>query len=274
MNGTSTPRPSGRRRFPTPRTIPTTRRPRWTGRSNSRPGRACSTSAGVGKLTATLVALGTDVIGVEPDPAMLTDLRRFLPAVRALPGGAEAIPLPDASVDAVLAGDAMHWFDMTLAGAEIARVLTPNGILASLSNVPDDQVEWVAELAHLSGRAAIGPRDTPTNWRAETADAHLPRTDMPARLGSPEQAEYPHGQRRTADSLIAAPATRWGVLVMPEHVSRASGRLAQAGRPHGGTRPGRVSARLTTGSGSPSTRCGPGRPSPRPDPSVRRPRRT
>jgi hypothetical protein len=32
--------------------------------------------AGTGKLTATLVALGAEVIAVEPDPAMLTELRR------------------------------------------------------------------------------------------------------------------------------------------------------------------------------------------------------
>jgi 16S rRNA A1518/A1519 N6-dimethyltransferase RsmA/KsgA/DIM1 with predicted DNA glycosylase/AP lyase activity len=32
--------------------------------------------AGTGNLTATLVALGAEVIAVEPDPAMLTELRR------------------------------------------------------------------------------------------------------------------------------------------------------------------------------------------------------
>ena len=51
--------------------------------------------AGTGKLTATLVALGADVIAVEPDPAMLAELHRALPTVRALPGSAEAVPLPD-----------------------------------------------------------------------------------------------------------------------------------------------------------------------------------
>src|SRR5438309_10845552 len=97
--------------------------------------RVLDLGAGTGKLTATLVALGADVIAVEPDPAMLSELRRALPAVRALPGSAEAIPLPDACVDAVLAGNAMHWFDMAVAGPEIARVLAPGGILASLWNV-------------------------------------------------------------------------------------------------------------------------------------------
>ncbi|MFD0342197.1 class I SAM-dependent methyltransferase [Streptomyces sp. NPDC127117] len=47
--------------------------------------------AGTGILTATLVALGVEVVAVEPDPAMLTELRRSLPAVRALAGSAEAI---------------------------------------------------------------------------------------------------------------------------------------------------------------------------------------
>jgi SAM-dependent methyltransferase len=178
--------------------------------------RVLDLGAGTGKLTATLVAMGVDVTAVEPDIAMLTELRRTLPDVRALLGGAEAIPMPDSSVDAVLAGNAMHWFDMDTAGPEIARVLAPGGLLVGLWNVVDDGVEWVAELAQVSGSAAIGPRDTPANWRAETAGMHLPNAGMTARFDSLEQAEFPHGQRRTADSLVATLATRAGMLVMPE----------------------------------------------------------
>ena len=178
--------------------------------------RVLDLGAGTGKLTATLVALGAEVIAVEPDSAMLTELRRAVPAVRALPGGAEAIPLPDASVDAVLAGNALHWFDMAVAGPEIARVLAPGGILAGLWNVMDNRVDWVAGLERVSGSAAIGPRDTLSSWRAATADMHLPNTGLVARFGSPEQAEFPHEQRRSADSLVATLATRAGMLVMPE----------------------------------------------------------
>ncbi|MFP3987589.1 class I SAM-dependent methyltransferase [Streptomyces sp. E11-3] len=184
--------------------------------------RVLDLGAGTGKLTATLVALGAEVIAVEPDSAMLAELRRALPTVRALSGSAEAIPLPDASVDAVLAGNAMHWFDMAVAGPEIARVLAPGGILAGLWNVMDDQVDWVAGLAQVSGSAAIGPRDTPASWRAEAADMHLPKTGGAARFGSPEQAEFAHGQRRTADSLVATLATRAGMLVMPEQEREAT----------------------------------------------------
>lgn len=173
-------------------------------------------------LTATLVALGAEVIAVEPDPAMLTELRRSLPAVRALQGSAEAAPLPDASVDAVLAGNAMHWFDMDVAGPEIARVLVPDGILASLWNVFDNRVDWVAGLERVSGSAAIGLRDTFSSWRAETAETHLPTIGSVAQFGSPEQAEFPHGQRRTADSLVATLATKAGMLVMPEQKQEAT----------------------------------------------------
>ena len=119
-----------------------------------RPVRVADIGAGTGKLTAMLVRLGADVTAVEPDPQMLAELRRAMPEVRSAPGSAEEIPLPDASVDAVLAGQAMHWFDMDRAMPEIARVLTPGGVLAGLWNVDDDRVGWVAELAEFSKRKA------------------------------------------------------------------------------------------------------------------------
>ncbi|MFD0342198.1 hypothetical protein ACFVH0_26590 [Streptomyces sp. NPDC127117] len=122
----------------------------------------------------------------------------------------------------MLAGNAMHWFDMAVAGPEITRVLAPGGILAGLWNVLDDRVEWVSGLARVSGSAAVGPRDTPTSWRAETAGTHLPKTGAAARFGSPEQGEFPHGQRRTADSLVATLATRAGMLVMPDGERQAA----------------------------------------------------
>jgi SAM-dependent methyltransferase len=77
---------------------------------DGQPVRVADLGAGTGKLTTTLAGLGAEVTAVEPDPQMLAELRRTMPAVRSVPGSAEAIPLPDASLDAVLAGQAMHWF--------------------------------------------------------------------------------------------------------------------------------------------------------------------
>ena len=184
--------------------------------------------AGTGKLTATLVEVGADVVAVEPDPAMLAELRRALPSVPAWRGSAERIPLPDSCVDAVVCGNAMHWFDMDVAGPEIARVLAPDGVLAGLWNLVDDAVGWVGELARISGPAAIGQRDTPCGWRGATARMHLPGSGGEARFGSPQQADFPHGQRRTADSLVATLATRAGMLVMPEPEREATLRRIRA----------------------------------------------
>ncbi len=179
--------------------------------------RVVDLGAGTGKLTATLVALGFDVVAVEPDEAMLAELRRTMPGVRAVSGSAEAIPLADGSVDAVLAGNAMHWFDMDVAGREIARVLSAGGLLAGLWNLMDDRVDWVAGLAAVGGPEAIGPRDTPAAWRVATADL-LALADF----GIAEQAEFANGQQRTADSLVATFGTKAGILVMPtdERTSR------------------------------------------------------
>jgi SAM-dependent methyltransferase len=187
--------------------------------------RVLDLGAGTGKLTAMLIALGVEVVAVEPDTAMLAELRRALPAARVLSGSAEAVPLPDASVDAVLAGNAMHWFDMNVAGPEIARVLAPGGVLAGLWNLMDDRVEWVAGLAQVGGHEAIGSRDTPASWRVATAELHLPKGGTAARFGSPEQAEFPHAQRRTADSLVATLSTKAGILVMTAQEREA--RLSQ-----------------------------------------------
>ena len=175
--------------------------------------RVLDLGAGTGKLTATLVALGADVTAVEPDPAMLAELQQLLPDVRAMAGSAEAIPLPDASVDAIVAGQALHWFDMAVAGPEMARVLVPGGILAGLWNVNDDRVDWVSAIEQLSeGSASL----TFTDWNAHSADVRLASMDLPGLFCPPDRAEFPHGLRRTAESLLATIATHSRLLVMDD----------------------------------------------------------
>jgi SAM-dependent methyltransferase len=88
--------------------------------------RVLDLGAGTGRVTRQLARRFEDVVAVEPDERM-----RALHGA-ALAGSAEAIPLEDASVDAVFVGEAFHWFDAEAAIPEIARVLRLRGGLAIL----------------------------------------------------------------------------------------------------------------------------------------------
>lgn len=107
-------------------------------------------AAGTGKLSRALLAGGLDVVAVEPQGALLEVLAASIGAGRVHEGLAEAIPLPDASVQAVAVGEAFHWFEQQAALVEIRRVLRPGGGLALLSTIPDWRgASWAHELGSL-----------------------------------------------------------------------------------------------------------------------------
>jgi SAM-dependent methyltransferase len=113
--------------------------------------------AGSGKLTRPLIAEGHAVIAaVEPLAELREELQRVAPAVPALGGRAEDIPLPDGCADAVTVGQAFHWFDHREALPEIARVLRPGGILAMLWTRRDKSVAWVEAISRLTQRQPEG----------------------------------------------------------------------------------------------------------------------
>jgi SAM-dependent methyltransferase len=64
-------------------------------------------------------------------------LRRQVPGVLALAGQAEEVPLPQDSVDAIVAGQSFHWFDGPRALAEFHRVMRPGGRLGLVWNRRD-----------------------------------------------------------------------------------------------------------------------------------------
>ena len=166
--------------------------------------RVLDLAAGTGKLTGGLLALGVEVVAVEPDAAMLAELAARYPAARAVAGSAERIPLPDGSVDAVAVGQAFHWFDRDAALAQIARVLRPGGALAALWNREDDSVGWVADMGPFAQSSVT------QSWTSN----HL--TFDGAEFSAGEKAEFGHTHRRTADSLTATIGTQSHTLVVSD----------------------------------------------------------
>ncbi|MDQ3067931.1 MAG: methyltransferase domain-containing protein [Actinomycetota bacterium] len=146
----------------------------WLGRRlGLAPGRVVlDLAAGTGKLTRQLVPFGAEVLAVEPLHEMRAELAHAVPGVTPLEGTAEAIPLADASVDAVTVGQAFHWFDGPVAVKEIHRVLRAGGGVGLLWNaLADDEVGRAAEAV----RGQLVERSSDETWsRAFTGELFLP----------------------------------------------------------------------------------------------------
>jgi ubiquinone/menaquinone biosynthesis C-methylase UbiE len=94
-------------------------------------------AAGTGRSTRPLYEHTHEIVAVEPAAEMRDVLQASLPGIHVLDGTAERIPLPDASVAAVVVAQAFHWFDPVQALAEISRVLEPGGRLGLAWHTPD-----------------------------------------------------------------------------------------------------------------------------------------
>jgi len=93
--------------------------------------------AGTGNVTRHLVARVATVFAIEPSAEMRQQAESLLgawPSFRSVAATAEATTLPDRSVDVIVAGQSLHWFQPQLALAEFGRILRPEGWLAAIWN--------------------------------------------------------------------------------------------------------------------------------------------
>jgi ubiquinone/menaquinone biosynthesis C-methylase UbiE len=171
--------------------------------------------AGTGKLTRQLVALGHDVHATDPDAAMLAVLQRHLPDVPTSVSGAEEIPLPDRSVDVVVAGQAFHWFDHERALPEIARVLRPGGYLALAWNLRDERIPWVRKLGRALGSAAPGSGAVED---ADSTDAVV-QSDL---FGFVEDRTFSFWQGVDRDTILDMAVSRSYVATLDEDARQAT----------------------------------------------------
>jgi SAM-dependent methyltransferase len=199
-------------------------------------GRVVDLGAGTGALTRLLVGKADEVVAVEPDDRMRSVLVAQIPGVRAVLGRGESIPLPDASVDAVLASASWHWMDPVPTLEEVARVLLPGGVLAALWSGPDPEGAFLLQAQALltqqvgdeSGRAdgpapeGVGLASAPEADLASLVmgDARrpAPRLEIPPGVpfDQPEHEVFIWEIALNADELIGLLGTFSWIITMPE----------------------------------------------------------
>ena len=198
--------------------------------------RVVDLGAGTGALTRLLVGRADDVVAVEPDDRMRSVLAAEVPGIRAVAGKGESMPIPDSSVDAVMASSSWHWMDPVPALHEVGRVLVPGGVLGALWSGPDPEGPFLVQAqALLAGRSQAGAgagaggagehdgqgdADDSEFARLIMADARRPASTLEIPPGvpfdPPEHEVFTWDVALNADELIGLLGTFSWIITMPE----------------------------------------------------------
>ena len=94
--------------------------------------------SGTGILSELFLKNGNSVFCVEPNEDMRSvaekNLAKYGPLFISVDGRAEATTLEPDSIDLIVAGQALHWFDLRGARSEFRRILRKNGLVAIIYN--------------------------------------------------------------------------------------------------------------------------------------------
>lgn len=171
--------------------------------------RVLDLAAGTGKLTRQLVDTGAELVAVEPVSEMRAKLVAALPSVEAMEGTAEHIPLPNHSVDAVVVGQAFHWFDGVRAVSEIRRVLRPGGALGLIWQSRDPSRPWIQSLNEIIDQLSVdNPRFRSGGWREAF--------DRVALFEPLANASFAHVQRGNAETIVDRVASISYIAAAPD----------------------------------------------------------
>jgi len=206
--------------------------------------------AGTGMLAEIFLEAGHRVLAVEPNTEMLDACRVLAvrhPALEVVEGSAEATTLPDASVNLIAVGRAMHWFDWPRAHREFQRILRPAGWVLNASNGHSDsggpipnRLSAILRKSRTDSAEADTTRDFEERLRGfldtssgqRTTFHHSMKVDFPTLLGYAESlSAIPRPGERGYDGMVAELRAvfeeyeRDGVLVIPLTCNLHLGRL-------------------------------------------------
>lgn len=185
------------------------------------PSAVADLGSGTGLFTRGLLAHGHEVQAVEPSAEMRAAAEAQYtqePRFHSVAGTAEATTLPDASVDAVTAAQAFHWFDIPRARAECLRILRPAGVVALVWN--DRVLDDPAQVALGDVFAEFGGEKREALLAHEASRSHAPAFFNGAAV---RELAFDHQQRLDAVGLIALVCSR---SYMPARSSPAGAEVA------------------------------------------------
>jgi SAM-dependent methyltransferase len=160
--------------------------------------------AGTGILTRLLLERALGVVAVEPLEEMRAHLEAAGLGAEVRAGTAERLPVADASLAAVFAANAFHWFDAERAPAEIHRALRPGGALVLLWGLRDTDDPLQARLEEISRRLLSATDGYPT----PSSHAVLERSGLFEPAGA---RRFPYRQRLDEASVLDL-VSSWSVV--------------------------------------------------------------
>lgn len=134
--------------------------------------RALDVGCGSGLSTINLVPHFSSVLGTDLSEAMIQQARQThsQPGLEFLTGGADSLPCPDGSVQVVMVGRAIHYFNQETFFKEVDRVLSPGGVLAYYSvhfptvlNPAIDKLWW----------EVLDSEELRPHWPVNPGDGHI-----------------------------------------------------------------------------------------------------
>jgi len=148
---------------------------------------------------------------VEPDDDMRAVLVRRSPDVHTLKGVAEALPVEDATFDAVVISSAWHWFEQPAATNEMARVLRDGGSLFVMWNGFSRCVAWLAPIIALR-ESPDDDGKRPRGWAADVGNE--------SGFDIESQVEVDWTWTRSVEELVALFGTYSGAIIRTDEQCR------------------------------------------------------